>query len=176
MQRGVKGPERPTRPDRLHTPELRPTDMARMVREFGGDKLAAKTLRISTELLSKWQSGELEPPYTAMAALFWLSPAGLRAAFDQSHWTHSYNSFLKDEARARVAVLERAMQMAGMPLPPGRLTSSAEALLAGPDDWLTPEYRQQLIASVEAQNKPKLAHQVNVTGRQLESPRHASER
>lgn len=124
-----------------------------LVADFGGKSIVAKTLRIAPELLDNWASGRTDPPYAVLLCLFWLGPAGFREAFDQAHWTHSFNSFLKNEARTRVEMLESFIAAAGLPMPPGRITTPAEALLAGPNDWLDGEgveFRKKLAAKVAA--------------------------
>lgn len=103
-----------------------------MVAQIGGPQRASKVLRVSLDLLEAWTSERIETPWTVKLAMFWQSEHGFAAAFSSSHWTHEYNSFLKNEARARVELLERYIVARGWTPPEGRLTSHGEMLLAGP--------------------------------------------
>lgn len=134
MPRGYrKAPPKQLSTGLLPVPRVGGVPVKTLVEAIGGPKAAAACLRISDELMAKWITEELEAPFSAKVALFWQSRFGMEAAFSESHWSHQYNTFLKNEARARVAVLEEAIKAARLPLPAGRLTTPAEMLLAGPD-------------------------------------------
>lgn len=153
MPRGIKAPPKDPVAVRFNLREIYREQFNALVLEFGGENEVAKTLRIAPELLQNWATGRTDPPYAVLLCLFWLGPSGFQEAFDQAHWTHSFNSFLKNEARDRVQLLERWITEAGMPLPPGRITTPAECLLAGPSDWLEGEgvkFRKRLTAKVAA--------------------------
>ena len=154
MPRGFKKPPRPAARLALETPSyIDSLPLGHLVKDFGGVDVIATSLRIDPELVKRWISNEIEPPHVVRLCLFWLSSLGYKEAFDQAHWTHGFNVFLKNEARDRVELLEEWIKRAGMPLPPGRIMSTAEILLSGPDDWLDGEgvqYRHQLVAKVAA--------------------------
>lgn len=154
MPRGVKQPPRPAPRLALETPSyVDNLPLGHLVKDFGGRDVIAKSLRIDAELVDRWVSHEIEPPHVVRLCLFWLSSLGYKEAFDQAHWTHGFNVFLKNEARDRVELLEAWITQAGLPLPPGRIMTTAEILLSGPDDWLDGEgtqYRKQLVAKVAA--------------------------
>lgn len=168
MPRGVKGPPKEPVAVRLNLHTLHREDFNVMVTQFGGPAEVCKTLRIAPELLHNWTTGRTDPPYAVLLCLFWLSPAGFKEAFDQAHWTHSFNSFLKNEARTRVERLERYIEAAGLPMLPGRITTDAEALLAGPNDWLDGEgveFRKKLAAKVAALHASDAATPIALPGR-----------
>lgn len=153
MPRGVKGPPKDPVAVRFNLHQIDREEFNNLVADFGGASMVAKTLRISPELIADWTTKRTDPPYAVMLCLFWLGPHGFQEAFDQAHWTHSFNSFLKNEARARVAALEGYISATGLPMPPGRITTTAESLLAGPSDWLEGEgveFRKKLTAKVAA--------------------------
>ena len=59
-------------------PYVRPLETARRV--AGGDEQLAEALRISTETLSRWLSGEVSPPMKSyMAAVHLVGRSSLRA-------------------------------------------------------------------------------------------------
>lgn len=116
----------------LSVPKLGAGQAPELVESMGGRTRAAKVLRVDQQLLNMWISGQLEAPTTALLAMFWQSNHGFTAAFSESHWTHQYNSMLKNEARARVELLEAYIHDHGLPPPAGRLTTHKEMLTAGP--------------------------------------------
>lgn len=171
MPRGVKGPAKDPVAVRFYLHQVGREEFNNLVCDFGGTEEVAKTLRIAPELVANWSSGRTDPPYAVLLCLFWLGPAGFQEAFNQAHWTHSFNSFLKNEARARVEALERYVDAAGMPPLPGRITTPAEALLAGPGDWLEGEgveFRKKLAAKVAALHARDAAAPIALPGRPSE--------
>lgn len=118
----------------LSVPELDASSFRKLVDQMGGRDRACAVLGASRELVDKWYSGELHAPQSAVLACYWHGPAGFSQAFTECHWTHEYNAFLKNEARARVDLLERFIVASGLAVPPGRITTVPETLLAGPDD------------------------------------------
>lgn len=115
---------------------LVPSMFRRLVDEIGGVHRAEVVLRASSEVVARWYSGELEPPFPVLLACWWHGPRGFDEAFRLSHWTHEYNSFLKNEARARVELLEAVITRSGFAVPPGRITSDAQAATIPMDGWL----------------------------------------
>lgn len=108
--------------------------LAHLVREYGGAAVVAKDFRVTPQLLGRWLSGDLEAPFTFFLALWWQGPMGFRQAYSESHWTHDFVCFLRREAVDRVELLERLIVQAGYALPPGAITSRAEAVTI-PEDW-----------------------------------------
>lgn len=140
MPRGVrKTPRSEPGQTRLYVPRLSSAKVGDMIQNFGGRDYTAKALRVAPELIDRWISEELETPQSVLLCLFWLSPQGFKEAFNQSHWTHQYNSFLKNEARARVELLENFIVAHGLGVPAGALTTPGQMLLAGPEagHWLS---------------------------------------
>lgn len=122
-------------PVRFTIPNMGSITAHDLIDSMGGAAQAAKVIRVTQELIDLWQSGQVETPWTAMLALWWQSPYGFAQAFNESHWTHQYNSMLKREARDRVELLEAFIHAQGMQ-PPGRqLTTHREMLLAGPYNY-----------------------------------------
>lgn len=127
-----------------------------LIDQAGGIERICTIFRAPEDLVRQWYSGEADPAAAAWIALFWQSAHGFKLAFSESHWTHNYNTFLKNEARGRVALLERAIASAGLPVPPGRLTTAEETLLAGPETGHflnmgeTTKFRERLEARVAA--------------------------
>lgn len=117
----------------LPVPDLAPAAFRRLVDVMGGLDRAEVVLRVAPDLLRRWYSGELEPPYSVLLACWWHGPDGFAQAFESSHWTHMLMCFLRNEARGRVELLERLIREAGYVVPPGSLTSDAE-ILALPSD------------------------------------------
>lgn len=168
MPRGVKGPTKDPVAVRFYLHQVNREEFNNLVSDFGGAGEVAKTLRIAPELVANWSSGRTDPPYAVLLCLFWLGPTGFQEAFNQAHWTHSFNSFLKNEARARVEALERYIEAAGLTMLPGRITTPAEALLAGPGDWLDGEgveFRKKLAAKVAALHARDAATPIALSGR-----------
>ena len=134
MAKGVYNPRRdkPKKTGLLPVPNVEGVSAKILVEAMGGKAYAAQCLKVGEDLISLWMSGEVEAPFSAKVAMYWQSNYGFSLAFSESHWAHEYNCALKNEARARVEILEQAMKRAGLPLPPGRITSSAEMLGAGP--------------------------------------------
>lgn len=88
---------------RFSFPTLAGVDQFReLVHVFGGAELVCKQLRIAPELLAAYMSGELEPPYSLMLAVYWHSPFGFSQAFSESHWTHAHNFRLRMNAEDQV--------------------------------------------------------------------------
>lgn len=106
-----------------------------LVRDYGGAARVAADFRVAVDLVNRWTSGEQEVPKTAMLALYWHTGYGVAQAYRESHWTHEYMCFLRNEARDRVELLERLIVQAGYLVPPGRLTSDAETVGIPADGW-----------------------------------------
>lgn len=88
---------------RFSFPQLAGVDQFReLVHAFGGAELVCKELRIAPELLAAYLSGELDPPYTLMLAVYWHSPFGKSQGFSESHWAHTYNYRLRMDAEEKV--------------------------------------------------------------------------
>lgn len=83
-----------------------------LVADFGGIDLVCKKFKVGQDLLNRYLSGQLEPPYTFMLALYWQSRYGFDQAFSESHWTHNYNCFKLAEAKEKVNHLERVLEHA----------------------------------------------------------------
>jgi hypothetical protein len=104
-----KEPERESR-THFSLPTLAGHEMLReLVSDYGGIDRTSKDLKIAADLLNRYLSGQLEPPYTLLLALYWQSCYGFKQAFAESHWTHQYNTFRRHEAEAKVAHLERVV-------------------------------------------------------------------
>ena len=87
-------------------------DCRNLVQDFGGIDRVCKEFKVSADLVNRYLSGQLEPPYTFLLALYWQSRYGFDQAFAESHWTHQYNCFKLAESQERVKQLERVLQHA----------------------------------------------------------------
>ena len=86
-------------------------DCRNLVEDFGGIDLVCKSFKVSSDLVNRYISGQLEPPYTFLLALYWQSRYGFDQAFAESHWTHQYNCFRLAESQEKVKQLERVCIM-----------------------------------------------------------------
>lgn len=155
MARGKSDPNKATGKGNgmLSIPRLDRAPTSYLVDALGGVEIAAQRTKTSVELIRLWTTGELDTPFTAKLALYWVGPFGFDQAFSESHWAHSYNTFLKHEARERVAKLEAFITAHGLPLPPGRITTPAETLIEGPHSNTSHELRR--LAEKAAQRDQK---------------------
>lgn len=87
-------------------------DCRNLVEDFGGIDLVCKSFKVTPDLVNRYLSGQLEPPYTFLLALYWQSRYGFDQAFAESHWTHQYNCFRLAESQEKVKQLERVLQHA----------------------------------------------------------------
>lgn len=87
-------------------------DLRHLVEDFGGIDRVSKDFKISVDLLNRYISDQLEPPYTLLLALYWQSRIGFEQAFADSHWSHQYNSFRLAESQEKVKSLERVLEHA----------------------------------------------------------------
>lgn len=153
-------------------PKVEGVNAKTLILAMGGPEHAAKALKISDDLMSRWMSGELDPPFATKVALYWQGKYGHSTAFTESHWAHSYNVFLMNEARARVDVLEKALKQANLAPPAGRLTSHREMLQAGPAPIPGYEKTKQITTAAVDQVKtetPALASSWETTAAALDA-------
>lgn len=87
-------------------------DCRNLVDDFGGIDLVCKAFKVTPDLVNRYLSGQLEPPYTFLLALYWQSRYGFDQAFSESHWSHQYNCFRLAESQERVKSLERVLEHA----------------------------------------------------------------
>lgn len=87
-------------------------DCRNLVEDFGGIDLVCKLFKVSSDLVNRYISGQIEPPYTFLLALYWQSRYGFDQAFAESHWTHQYNCFRLAESQEKVKQLERVLHHA----------------------------------------------------------------
>lgn len=88
-------------------PKLGGRDHARdLVTAYGGVDLVARNFQISPSLVKRYISGQSDPPFTFLCALWWQTSRGFNQAFAECHWTHQYNSFRRLEAEERARSLE----------------------------------------------------------------------
>lgn len=80
-----------------------------LVSDYGGVHRVADDLKVAPELVTRYITGQIDPPYVFLVALWWQTNHGFRQAFAESHWTHQYNSFRKAEAEEKVRSLERLL-------------------------------------------------------------------
>lgn len=87
-------------------------DCRNLVEDFGGIDRVCKQFKVAPDLLNRYLSGQLEPPYTFLLALYWQSRYGFDQAFAESHWSHQYNCFRLSESQEKVKSLERVLEHA----------------------------------------------------------------
>lgn len=87
-----------------------------LVSSYGGPLLVAKDLKVSTDLLSRWISGEIEVPYHFLLAVYWQSNYGFQQAFSESHGTHMENWRAREKAEHMCAQLETVVKQAATAL------------------------------------------------------------
>lgn len=131
-----KGPQKPELLT-LSLPKLGGSNQLReLVHAYGGAARMVEDLKVSRELLDRWCADDGNPPYHFLIAAYFIGPYGMSHAFAESHWTHQYNSFLKNQALDRVKVLEHVVsacaQVIGVDHP--ALKPPLPLALAGPDD------------------------------------------
>lgn len=100
-------------PKALPLPKLEGSQQFRhLVHALGGVTYVSKQFRMAQELVSSYLTGEIEPPYTVLCALYWHSHYGFSEAFSAAHWTHDFNSFRRTQAEEKSAYLERCLEQA----------------------------------------------------------------
>ena len=72
----------------------------------------SKDFKVSVDLVNSYITGQLEPPYTFLLALYWQSTYGFSQAFAESHWSHQYNCFRLAESQEKVKSLQRTLEHA----------------------------------------------------------------
>lgn len=87
-------------------------DCKNLVADFGGIDQVCKCFRVEPALLNRYITGQIEPPYTFLLALYWQSRYGFEQAFSEAHWTHNYNSFKLAESQEKVKQLELVLEHA----------------------------------------------------------------
>jgi hypothetical protein len=87
-------------------------DCRNLVSSYGGIHRVSEDFKISPDLLNRYLSGQIDPPYTFLLALYWQSNYGFQQAFAESHWSHQYNSFRAFQAEEKVKSLERLLDHA----------------------------------------------------------------
>lgn len=83
-----------------------------LVSSLGGVSYVSKQFKMSEDLVSSYLTGEIDPPYTVLLALYWHSYYGFSQAFSEAHWTHDYNSFKRRQAEEKVVHLELVLEHA----------------------------------------------------------------
>lgn len=131
-----KGPERPQQVT-MSIPKLQgPNQLRELVHAYGGPERMVEDLKISRELLDRWCADDGNPPFHFLVAAYFIGPYGMSHAFSESHWTHQYNSFLKNRALDQVKMLENVVracsQVLGMDHP--ALAPPLKFALASPED------------------------------------------
>ena len=87
-------------------------ELCQLVTDYGGIAEVSKDFKIGADLLNRYMVGQLEPPYSLLLAIYWQSSYGFRQGFAESHWTHQYNTFTRQQAEAKVRYLETVVQHA----------------------------------------------------------------
>lgn len=83
-----------------------------LVSALGGVSFVSKKFKMNDELVNSYMTGEIDPPYTVLLALYWHSYHGFSQAFSEAHWTHDYNSFRRRQAEEKIVHLERVIEHA----------------------------------------------------------------
>ena len=87
-------------------------DCRNLVEDYGGIDQVCKAFKVTPDLVNRYLSGQIEPPYTFLLALYWQSRYGFDQAFSESHWSHQYNCFRLAESQERVKSLEKVLEHA----------------------------------------------------------------
>lgn len=87
-------------------------DCKHLVSDYGGIDRVSKDFKVSVDLVNSYITGQLEPPYTFLLALYWQSTYGFSQAFAESHWSHQYNCFRLAESQEKVKSLQRTLEHA----------------------------------------------------------------
>lgn len=88
------------------------SDCRRLVSDYGGLHRVCEDFKVTADLVNRYISGQLDPPYTFLLALYWQTANGFEQAFAESHWSHQYNSFRRAQADEKVKELERVLDHA----------------------------------------------------------------
>ena len=83
-----------------------------LVAAYGGVDAVAREFKMTVRLVESYITGQSDPPYTVLLALYWHTHFGFSQAFADSHWTHQYNCFKRREAEEKVAYLEKVLEHA----------------------------------------------------------------
>lgn len=97
----------------LSMPKLGGSEQCRtLVSAYGGIHRVAEDFQIDPNLLNRYLTGQIEPPYSFLVALYWHTDYGFKQAFSEAHWTHQYNTFRYHQADEKCKALERVVQHA----------------------------------------------------------------
>ena len=105
-----------------------------LAHQYGGEERLGHALKIDHELMSKWLSGQIDPPYYLLVAAWFASPLGFQQAFSESHWANQENTILKNAARRETAALKTAIRDLARSTRAKKIKATLLYLSSSPDD------------------------------------------
>lgn len=82
-----------------------PASLDHLVHIYGGKDRVCRDMKISRELLDVYLSGQQDPPFTVLLALYWQTADGFAQAFSETHMTHMHNFQMRRTAESRARLL-----------------------------------------------------------------------
>lgn len=74
----------------LKTPKVRGLNQLRLFVEEMGFRQACRAIAVHETTMRRWLRGQVEPPISAIQALYWLSSYGFSDAAAEVHWSHQF--------------------------------------------------------------------------------------
>lgn len=87
----------------LKNPKVRGLAQLRLFVEEMGFRQACRAIAVHESTMRRWLRGQVEPPISAVQALYWLSSYGFSDAAAEVHWSHQFLLSRVRQLEAQVA-------------------------------------------------------------------------